>query len=187
MIAAEFNNAWFALQVRYGSEKVVALMLQQKGYLEFLPLYHVTRRWSDRIKKLSLPLFPGYVFCRFDASAVASIVSTPGVVRIVRAGKTPVPISDREIESLQTLVRSGLDIEPYSFVRVGESATIDAGPLCGLEGVIIRIKNSYRLIISVSLLQRSVAVEVDRDWLRATDRSLNRYQTRFARVANSFV
>ena len=177
MHVVDFGGSWFALQVRYGSEKVVAMILRQKGYSEFLPLYQVRRRWSDRIKELAVPLFQGYIFCRFDCSIGAPIVTTPGVIRIVGAGKTPVSVSDQEIETLQALMRSGLNAQPCGFVRTGQRVTIKGGPLCGLEGIVLRVKNNYRLVVSVSLLQRSVAVEIDSDWLRPSSKIASPFTT----------
>lgn len=159
------DSPWFAIQVRHGHEKGVALMLRQKGYEEFLPVYEVRRRWSDRIKQVKLPLFPGYLFCRFDASIDPRVVTTPGVMRVVGAGKTPIPVSDAEIEGLQVIGRSGLPSEACEFLSVGHRAMIEAGPLRGLQGFVLEVKNGYRLVLSVLLLQRAVAVEVDADWL----------------------
>lgn len=160
------HPSWFALQVRPNREKAVAMMLRQKGYEEFLPVYKECRRWSDRIKEMLLPLFPCYLFCHFDRSAGVPVITTPGVIRIVGNGRTPIAINDEEIQNLQALVESGLYAEPWPFLRAGTSVVLEAGPLCGLYGTVIKVKNSYRLILSVSLLQRSVAVELDSSWVR---------------------
>lgn len=155
------SRAWYALKVRPRHEKIVAWTLQSKGYEEFLPLYKSLRRWSDRIKQVELPLFPGYVFVRFDSQNPAPILTTPGIVAIVGAGKVPVPVDPAEMAALQTIVRSGVPIEPWQFLQVGQRVRIDDGPLAGLEGVLLEIKNSRRLIVSLSLLERAVAAEVD--------------------------
>lgn len=155
---------WFALLVKSQHEKSVASALHGKGYEQFLPLYNVSRRWSDRIKQLALPLFPGYVFCRFDMNKRLGILITPGVLQVVGAGKVPIPVNDSEIEAIRSIVQSGLQAEPWPFLRVGQRVRIERGSLEGVEGILVAIKKTHRLIVSVTLLQRSVAVELDQDW-----------------------
>ena len=146
---------------------VASTTLRAKGYEEFLPLYRSSRRWSDRIKKLELPLFPGYLFCRFDVTdRFMPILTTPGVIGIVGAGKTPVPVDPEEIEAIRAILRSGLAAQPWPNLTVGSKVYIERGPLAGLEGIIANTDKVYRLIVSVSLLQRSVAVEIYRQWAR---------------------
>lgn len=158
--------SWYAIRVRSKFERAVSLALSGKGYDEYLPLYHSRRTWSDRSKDLDLPLFPGYLFCRFDVQVRLPILTTPGVVSIVGTGKTPVAISDREIDGIQTMVRSGLHLQPWPGLVVGSRVVIETGPLKGLEGIALDVKKKYRLFVSVPLLQRSVSVEIDRDWVR---------------------
>ena len=155
---------WFALLVKSQYEKSVASALDGKGYEQLLPLYSVRHRWSDRIKQLSRPLFPGYVFCRFDLNKRLGILVTPGVLQVVGAGKVPLPVDDREISAVRSIVKSGLQAEPWPFLRVGQRVRIERGSLEGVEGILLAIKKPYRLIVSVTLLQRSVAVELDQDW-----------------------
>lgn len=155
---------WFALLVKSQYEKSVASALDGKGYEQLLPLYSVSHRWSDRIKQLSRPLFPGYVFCRFDLNKRLGILVTPGVLQVVGAGKVPLPVDDREISAVRSIVESGLQAEPWPFLRVGQRVRIERGSLEGVEGILLAIKKTYRLIVSVTLLQRSVAVELDQDW-----------------------
>jgi transcription antitermination factor NusG len=137
-----------------------------KGYEAYLPLYRSGRRWSDRVKQLDLPLFPGYLFCRFDVLDRLPILTTPGVISVVGAGKTPIPVDDEEIEAVRAILRSGLAARPCPFLQVGSKVYIERGPLTGLEGIIANTDKVYRLIVSVNLLQRSVAVEIDREWAR---------------------
>jgi len=158
------NSAWYALSVAPRKEKIIAHTLRTKGFEDFLPLYSSSRQWSDRIKKLERPLFPGYVFCRFDPQARGPIVMTPGVMAIVGFGKLPEPIPDSEISALQTVCRVGLDAIPYPNPKVGSRVRMLEGPLKGLEGILVEDKKT-RLILSVTLLQRSVAVEIDREWV----------------------
>jgi len=132
----------------------------------FLPLYAARRRWSDRIRELQLPLFPGYVFCRFNPHSRTPVLSTPGVFGIVRFGQNLAGVDPHEISSLQHLMRSGLIAEPWPNLEVGEPVEIDDGPLAGCKGLIIEIKKRPRLVLSVTLLRRAVLVELDRQWVR---------------------
>ena len=151
---------WFAVRVRPRSEKVVAEVFRAKGYDEFLPLHHERRRWSDRVATIELPLFAGYVFCRFDVSHRLPILVTPGVLEVVGAGRTPQPIDEAEIASLQVLVASRVTIHPWPSLHVGQRVQIVGGPLAGAEGLLLSVKSGHRLVVSVTLLQRSVAVEI---------------------------
>jgi transcription antitermination factor NusG len=160
------TNEWYAISVRYKFERMVSAALAGKGYEEYLPLYHSTRSWSDRSKELDLPLFPGYLFCRFDVQFRLPILTTPGVIAILGTGKTPVAVPEREIDAVKTVVRSGLHLVPWPQLAVGSGVLIERGPLKGLEGITLDIKKKCRLIVSVPLLQRSVAVEIERDWVR---------------------
>jgi transcription antitermination factor NusG len=155
------NEAWYALQVRSRFEMSVANQLRGMGYEEFLPLCECRKRWSDRIKVVQAPLFPGYLFCRLDPQNRLPILKTPGVIQIVGYNRQPIPVDDEEVKSIQTLVSSGIPNQPWPFLKVGEKVRIEAGPLRGLEGVLVEFKGNRRLILSVSLLQRSVAVEMD--------------------------
>jgi transcription antitermination factor NusG len=141
--------------------------LRGKGYEEFLPLYRSRRRWSDRVKELDLPLFPGYLFCRFDVhDRLLPILTTPGVISIVGAGKTPIAVPDEEIATVQAILRSGLPSRPWPCLTAGSKVLIERGPLAGIEGIALRVDKTFRLVVSVLLLQRSVAVEIERDWVR---------------------
>lgn len=156
---------WFALQTRARYEHFAAKQLASKGYEIFLPLYHCKRRWCDRLKVLELPLFPGYLFCRFDSQDRLPILKTPGVMQIVGIARTPIPVDEEEITALQAAVRTGLPRYPSPFLTVGDRVRIEDGPLCGVEGILLNLKGRYRLVLSVSLLQRSVAVEVESAWV----------------------
>ena len=151
---------WFAIRVKPRTEQVVADALAGKGYVSFLPLHAERRRWSDRVKTIHVPLFAGYVFCRFDVQRRLPILTTPGVLHIVSTGTTPQPIDDDEIASLQVLVASGLPVEPWPFHYLGQRICIIGGPLAGTTGILQSVKSKDRLIVSISLLQRSVAVEI---------------------------
>jgi transcription antitermination factor NusG len=163
---------WYALQVRSRYEKVIASALLSKGYEGFLPFYTQRRRWSDRMKEVELPLFPGYLFCRFDVNKRLPILITPGVIRVVGVGKTLYPVDDCEILALQSIVLSNLQAEPWTYLNVGQKVRIEMGALAGVEGIFVGHKGSSKLIVSVSLLKRSVAVEVDESWVVPAERAL---------------
>ncbi len=158
---------WYALQVQARLAAVASATLRGKGYEEFLPLYRARRRWSDRIKQVDIPLFPGYLFCRFDPhDRLVPVLTTPGVISIVGAGKNPIPVLEEELDAVRAILRSGLPAQPWPFLSVGSRIFIGHGPLAGLEGTITDAAKTCRLVVSVSLLQRSVAVEIDREWAR---------------------
>jgi transcription antitermination factor NusG len=161
----EVSHPWFALQTRCRYESFVSKQLRHKGYEVLLPLYKCRRCWSDRIKELELPLFPGYLFCRFNLLDRLPILVTPGVVQVVGFGKNPVPVDDAEIAAIQIVVQSGLPRQPWPFLQIGQKVRVECGPLCGLEGIFMDFKGHHRLVLSVTLLQRSVAVEVDGAWV----------------------
>jgi transcription antitermination factor NusG len=129
-------------------------------------MYQCRRRWSDRFKEFELPLFPGYVFSRFDPLNRLPILSIPGVVNPVAIGRTPVPVDDAELTAIQIAVRNGLRSSPWPFLQVGQRVRIEQGPLCGIEGILVAIRGRERLVLSVSLLQRSIAVQIEADWVR---------------------
>jgi transcriptional antiterminator NusG len=152
---------WFAIQVRTRHEVGIAEHLQALGFESFLPLYACKKRWSDRIKQVEAPLFPGYIFCRFNPQNWLPIIKAPGVIQVVGYNRVPVPIEDFEIDAIRTLGMSGLPNQPWPYPKVGDRVRIESGPLRGVEGILVEFKNSHRFIVSVSLLQRSVAVEID--------------------------
>jgi transcription termination/antitermination protein NusG len=157
------DNQWFATQVRATSEQHVGELLKNRGYEIFVPLMRRRRRWSDRTVVDWQPMFAGYVFCSSPGIPTARINSTPGVIRIVGIGKEPAPIPPDEIEALRRAVISGRDIEPASFFHPGQLVRVHSGALSGIEGRLIAIKGSRRLVLSISLLQRAVAVEIESD------------------------
>jgi transcription antitermination factor NusG len=152
---------WFALQVRSSHESCVADYLNGQGYEWFLPLYKSRKRWSDRIKEVESPLFPGYLFCRFNQHDRLPILKTPGVIQIVGFNRVPAVVEESEISALQTLMVTGVPNHPCPFLELGDKVRIESGPLRGLQGVLMDFKGHHRLVLSVTLLQRSVAVEID--------------------------
>src|SRR5262245_2711187 len=160
------SGLWYALRVKPRSEKLVQTHLESKGYEAFLPTYLSRNRWSDRTKSVRMPLFPGYTFCRFDVNTRLPILITPGVLFIVGLGRTPLAVEEAEITSLQQAVNSGQPLRPWPYIKAGQTVEIEKGPLQGLCGIVLRVKNLDRLIISISLLMRSVAVEIDQGSVR---------------------
>jgi transcription antitermination factor NusG len=152
---------WFALQVRSQREGSVADHLDGKGYELFLPLYKCRKRWSDRVKEVEAPLFPGYLFCRFDPYDRLPVLKTPWVLQIVGFNNAPAPVDEEEISAVRTLVSSGVPTQPWPFVEIGDRVRIEGGPFHGVVGILSQFKDHRRLVVSITLLQRSVAVEID--------------------------
>ncbi len=162
---------WYALQVRTKHELNVANFLRGRGYDPFLPLYESRKRWSDRVKVVQSALFPGYLFCRLNVENRLPVLTTPGVGQIVGYSKTPVPVDEAEINAIQILIASGLPNQPWPFLRAGDRVHIERGPLRGLEGILLEVRGAHRLVLSVTLLQRSVAVEIEPAFVRSIERS----------------
>jgi len=153
---------WFALQTKPRNEKKVGNVLRQKGYECLVPTYRQRRKWSDRTVEIDLPLFPMYVFCRLGPSVLGKAVSTSGVVKIVGFNGKPAEVAAEEIEALQLLMQSNLLREPWKYLCHGTQVLVETGPLAGVQGIILaEDDNKQRLIISVTLLQRSVAIQLD--------------------------
>ena len=158
---------WYAVQVRPRHEKKVEEALVRKGYECLLPIYRVKRKWSDRTKTLELPLFPGYVFSRFDVQVRLPILKTPGVLGIVGVARTPHPIDETEISQILAVHRSGEPAKPFPFLKVGQRVRITAGPLTGVEGLLAQHRNEAHVVLSITILQKSISVHVDSDSIKA--------------------
>ncbi len=154
------EQPWWALYTRHQHERTVADMLTAKGFEVFLPLYESTRRWKDRKKTLSLPLFPCYLFLRGRMDCKLQVVSTPGIHMILHRGDRVATIPEQEIEAIQRAVESSYILEPHPFLKCGMRVRVLRGVLEGVEGILVRKKNLLRLILSVDMLAQSVAVEV---------------------------
>jgi transcription antitermination factor NusG len=170
MHVCEQTRHWYALRVKPRFEKVVARNLRGKGYEEFLPLYRHPSRWT-KTKEIDLPLFSGYLFCRLDPNNRLPILIIPGVDFIVGVGKRIVPVDESELDAIRAVMKSGTYCEPWPFLQVGQRVLVEYGPLAGTEGIILLFKNKYRLVVSVNLLQRSVAAEIERDWVKPVSNS----------------
>jgi len=156
-----FQDEWFALQVKARSEHQVAGMLRAKGYEEFLPTHNVKKKGLAA----KAPFFPGYVFCKINTNACGLIVTTPGVIRIVEFGGKPAPVDPEEIRSLQLIVNSGVPVCVMKGLNVGDKIRVEAGPLCGAVGILISIRPKQRLLVSISMMMRTVIAEVDPEWV----------------------
>jgi transcription antitermination factor NusG len=154
-------GSWHAVYTRHQHEKTVAQALLGKRFEVFLPLYTTCRRWKDRYARISLPLFPGYVFLRGCLERRLDIMTTPGVHFLLSSCGQPAVIAEEEIEAVRRVVEAQLPAEPYPFLRRGDRVRVRSGALAGLEGILTRKKNHLRLVLSVELLEKSIAVEVD--------------------------
>lgn len=146
----------YAVQVLYRRERVVAEMLEGYGYKPFLPVYKERHKWSDRVAQIELPLFPGYIFCPIDLDNKLPVLSTPGVLGIVGAGKLPIPVDSKELDALRTIVFGGVDVSPCQALP-GQRVRIEGGPLHGLKGELVHTRGAARFVVSISLLNRSVS------------------------------
>jgi len=153
-------SPWWAVYTRHQHEKVIADMLTTKGFEVFLPLYESTRRWKDRKMVLSLPLFPCYLFVRGGLDRRLQVVTTPGIHMILYRGEQVAIIPDGEMDAIQRAMNGPCNIEPHPFLKCGTRVRVIRGALEGVEGILIRKKNLFRLILSVDMLEQSVAVEV---------------------------
>jgi transcription antitermination factor NusG len=157
------SQSWFALGVAPRHEKAVTRLLEDKGYETLLPLYEKRHQYVNRARSFELPLFPGYTFCRFDPSTRLPILTTPGVLHVVGAGRMPVPVGDDEILSIRRAMEAGIALTPVDYWTEGSKGKIATGPLAGLEGIVVDARRPVRLVLSVSLLQRSLMLEIDAD------------------------
>jgi len=155
------SSSWFAAYTRPRHEKKVQEYARQLELDNFLPVYQTMHRWRNGVnKKIELPLFPGYIFIRFDLRDRLRIIRIPGIISLVGSGPNSSPVPDCQIEQLRTIV-SSYKAEPHPFIKTGDKVLIKSGPLHGLEGVVVRKKGAYRFVISLDFIMRSVSLEVD--------------------------
>ncbi len=152
---------WYAAYTCSRSEKCVAKQLNERRVECFLPLYGSWRRWKDRRKLLELALFPGYVFVRIALQERLRVLEVPHVVRLVSFNGQPAPLPEQDIESLRQGLQHGVCAEPHRYLRLGRKVRVVHGPMAGTHGILVRKKDSLRVVVSLDLLMRSVAVEVD--------------------------
>ena len=155
------EQRWYAAYTSANHEKRVVLQLMQRSVEHFLPLYDSVRRWKDRKVHLQMPLFPGYVFVRVALRDRLQVLQVPGVAKLVGFNGMPAALPESEMEALRTGLAGGVRAEPHPYLTVGRKVRVRTGSLAGLEGMLVRRKNSTRFVISLDLIMRSVAVEVD--------------------------
>jgi transcription antitermination factor NusG len=164
--ATQNVHPWYAVRVKSRFEFVTSAVLGKGGYETFLPSYRSRRAWSDRMKEVEIPLFPGYLFCRFSAADLYRVLNSPGVVNVVSVGLKPLPVDEQEVASIQKVCRSGRDAQPWPFLQVGRRVRVECGPLAGTEGIVLEVKGVCRIVVSLTLLQRSVSAEIEREWIQ---------------------
>jgi transcription antitermination factor NusG len=152
---------WYALFTRHQHEKSVAFALSNKSHEVYLPLYRSVRRWQDRAKALWLPLFPCYVFIREGMDRQLQILTTPGVINIVKWGGRPAIVPKTQLDAIRQIVESCPNVETHPYLQSGDRVRVKSGPLMGLEGILTRKKGVARLVVSMEMLGRSAAVEID--------------------------
>jgi len=152
---------WYALNVRHQHERQTERVLQSQGWETLVPSYRSRRQWSDRVKEIELPLFSGSVFCRFSLGDRVRVEDTPGVAQIVKFNGLAAALDDREIDEIRTMLAAKVRLSPWPYLKAGDRVRVERGPLRGLEGTLLRDSGEARLVVSVELLQRSIAAEVD--------------------------
>ena len=161
------NLHWYAAYSRANHEKSVTRQLELRSIESFLPLYERPSRWKDRTVKLQLPLFPGYVFVRLAIEEKLRVLQVPGVVRLVGFNGNPAPLLEEEMQALREGLSDSLRAEPCPYLQIGHRVRVKSGALRGLEGILLKKKSGYRFVLSLALIQRSIAVEVDAEDLEA--------------------
>jgi transcription antitermination factor NusG len=161
-LAAEYDEAhWYAAHTRANHEKRLAEHLAERSVEHFLPLYECVRRWKDRRVTLQLPLFPGYILVRLPLRERLRVLQIPGIARLVGFNGNPVPLPDAEIDALRQKLNRQVHAEPHPYLQVGRRVRVRTGPLEGFEGILVRRKQKYRIVVSIDLIMRSIAAEVD--------------------------
>ena len=155
------GEAWYAVYTKHQHEKSTQHILASKGFEVLLPLHRVLHRWKDRTQIVFLPVFPCYLFLRTSLSRRLDIMTTSGVFGLVESGGHAVEVTESDINLIRKITLNPTKVEPHPFLKCGERVTVYKGPLSGVDGVLVRIKNQYRVVLSVELLRKSVALEVD--------------------------
>jgi transcription antitermination factor NusG len=158
------SGEWYAVRVRPNFEHVALEALTTKGHEAFLPTFHQQRSWAEGTKSCVLPLFLGYLFCRMQAEHWLAVLQTPGVRDVVSFGRTPVPIPEEEIEAIRHLTQSNVKLEPHPYSPAGQVVRVEQGPLAGIAGLLDQSCGIPKLLLSITLLQKSVSAELDTSW-----------------------
>lgn len=171
------EQLWYALRVRTKCEKIVVGALHQREIVNFLPLYKIKTQWSDRVKTSFVPLFPGYVFAKLNELELHSVVRVIDCMYVVGRGNVPEALEESEIDAVKRLIAEGAGVGPWPFCTAGQTVEVTHGPLAGLRGVLLRSAGKDRLIISLPILQRSVATEIESYFVRPIAESFPRTDT----------
>jgi transcription termination/antitermination protein NusG len=161
LISVGSHHSWYAVYTQANHEKRAAAEISRRGVESFLPLYRAVRCWSDRRVELEVPLFKSYVFVNFVLSDRLKVLQIPGVVRLVGFGGLPAPLPDDQMEALRAGLNGALCAQPHPYLTVGRRVKLKRGPLAGIEGVLLRRKGKFRVVISLNLIQRALSVDVD--------------------------
>lgn len=156
-----FTPRWYAAYTYARHEKRVAEHLQRIGVESYLAIYTATRQWNKRRVQVEMPLFPGYVFVRIPLAERLRVLSAPSVAYLVGMKGEPVPLADEEIEPIRSCLSRQLKAEPFAYLNAGSRVRVVAGPLCGLEGVIVRRHSNARFVVSIDLIMRSIAIDIE--------------------------
>jgi transcription antitermination factor NusG len=156
---------WYAAYTYPRHEKVVAEQLESKGVESFLPTTTVASRWKDRIVRIHLPLFPSYVFARVELCRRVAVLTVPGVIRILSANGAPIPIPDSEVDAVRRCISEGAKLEAHHFMVSGMRARVHSGPFSGLEGIVVEANEKCKVVVSISAIHQSIALELDREYL----------------------
>ena len=159
--SAAGQTQWYAAYTRSRHEKVVAEALEKRTVEHFLPLYETVRTWKNGRFKVELPLFPGYLFVHIALRDRLQVLQAPGVVRLVGFNGVPAALPQDEVEIIRSALRKGIEAEPHPYLRVGQRVRITSGPMEGLQGILLRRRGRPRVVVSVDLIMRSVALDID--------------------------
>ena len=152
---------WYAAYTRANHERRVANQLRERGVENFLPQYESIRKWKDRKVRLQLPLFPGYVFVHLALQSRLDVLKIPGIARLVGFSGRPVPVPEEEFARIHEFLKKGFRATPHRYLETGRRVRVQSGPLEGMEGILIRRKNSRRLVVSLELIRRAMSVEFE--------------------------
>ena len=158
---------WYAAYTRANHERRVAQQLAERGVENFLPQYESVRNWKDRKVRLQMPLFPGYVFVHLALQNRLQVLQVPGVACLVGFAGRPVAVPEEEFGRIRGFLKLGIRAEPHPYLKSGARVRVRSGPLEGMQGIVVRRKNGSRLVVSIELIQRAVAVEVEDSLLEA--------------------
>ena len=161
-LGLDLKRQWYALRVKPQHERTVSYALQKRGFERYVPIYKALRRWSDSIREMDVPIFPGYVFCRLDLLEAAGVLNTPAVYQLATRSGVAAPIEEHELHTIQRIESAGLPVVPWPFLKEGQLVRIARGPLTGVAGMLASSSKTWHVVVNIQLLQRGVAVAIDR-------------------------